>query len=273
MSRCPVRSSFSSSFLLASLPAVLSIGAACSGGSGFPDAAVEQPPQLGRFSVSWTIADGERALTCNEVGALVISTSATSADFGNGYSDAFTCGSGTAVSRALRAGLYDISFELKAPGGSLGTVMATGVRITADAVTTTPPLRFPVTARGSIESRLIAGVATSNCGPAGANISAMSLVLEKGGVCVPATFTIGAGATAPAATYDSTCATPPPAPCIERDQAVTATVGSGSYVLRLRGNVGTAPCWAADQLVDVPAAERLLRVDVGLAYLTGANCP
>lgn len=258
--------------------------AACSGGSGFPDAGeTDAPPPTGKFSVAWTIADGARMLTCDEVGGLVVSIEVTSPALGGGFVEAFTCGLGTNESRAVPVGLYDLSFELVGRSGSLGTLPVQRVMVSADSVTPVAPLHFPVRAQGLVDARLVAG-ATSNCAvaPNGADIATMTLQLERqGGACVPTTFTIGAGATRPAFTYDSTCATPAPtAVCIERDQPITATVASGTYVVRARGVVGLGPvpppaqCWTADQLVDVPPEQRTLRVDVGMTYLKGASgCP
>lgn len=256
--------------------------AACSGGSGFPDAGeMDAPPPKGKFSVAWAIADEGRALTCDEVGGLVVSIEVTSPAIGGGFVEAFTCGLGTNQSRDLPVGLYDLNFELVGRSGSLGILPSQRVMVSPDAVTTVPALLFPVRAQGLVDSRLFAGD-TANCATPGASISAMSLVLERqGGACVPTTFTIGANATRAAFTYESTCATPPPAAaCIERDQAITATVASGTYVVRARGVVGIGPvpppaqCWSADQLVDVPPEQRTIRVDVGLTYLKGAaGCP
>jgi hypothetical protein len=269
-----------SSVLLAAAIAV----AGCSGGSGFPDAGpTDAPPPTGKFSVAWTIADGARALTCEEVGGLVVSIEVTSPAIGGGFVEAFTCGLGNNQSRAVPVGVYDLTFELVGRSGSLGILPAQRVTVSADAVTPVAALQFPVRAQGLIDSRLIAG-ATSNCAaaPGGADIAAMTLQLERqGGACVPTTFAIGAGATRPAFTYESTCATPTPtAVCIERDQAITATVASGTYVVRARGLVGLGPvpppaqCWTADQLVDVPPEQRTLRVDIGLTYLkSAAGCP
>lgn len=249
----------------------------CSGGTGLPDAPPSDgPPAMGRFSVGWTIADGERVLTCDEVGALVVTVVVTSPTIGGGFVEAFTCGPGAATSKFLPVGVYDLSFELVGRSGSLGFLPTQRLVLTEDNTVAAAALRFPVKANGIIDARLFAG-STGNCaGADGARISAVSLVLEKqGGPCVPTTFTIGAGATNPATTYVSTCApTPPTTACIDRDQQITATVGSGSYVVRVRGTVGALLCWSADQLADVPPAERTLRVDVGLTSLKGTpSCP
>jgi hypothetical protein len=249
----------------------------CSGGSGLPDAAVaDAPPPTGRFSVGWTIADGDRVLSCDDVGALVMSVEVTSPSLGAGYVEAFTCGTGTGTSRFLPVGVYDLAFELIGRSGTLGIRPDQRLVVTEDDVVPAVALRYPVNAQGRVDGRLLAG-ATANCSAAGgAQITAMSLVMERqGGACVPTAFTIGAGATNPATTYMSTCApTPPTTLCIERDQAITATIGSGPYVVRVRGAVGAAPCWSADQLADVPPVDRTLRVDVGLTYLKGTpGCP
>jgi hypothetical protein len=253
-------------------------GLGCSGGSGLPqEQKVDAPPAMGRFSVAWTIADGARALTCDEVGALFVSVEVVATNSGGGYVEAFTCDGKMGTSKQLLTGDYDLAFEMRGRSGSLGVLASQRVKVTSDAVTAAAPLMFPVVASGLLDSKLLAG-STSNCGPGptGSNIASMTLVMEKqGGPCVPTTFTIGAGATRPAATYVSTCATPTPAaPCIERDQAVTATIGSGPYVIRARGVVGAALCWTADQLLDVPPERRTAAVDVSLAYLKGtAGCP
>jgi hypothetical protein len=256
--------------------------AGCSGGSGFPDAGeMDAPPPTGKFSVTWTIADGAQPLTCDEVGGLVVSIEVTSPAIGGGFVEAFTCGLGTNLSRAVPVGVYDLNFELVGRSGTLGTLPSQRVMVSADSVTPVTALLFPVRAQGLVDSRLFAG-ATANCATPGADIAAMTIVLERqGGACVPTTFTIGANATRAAFTYDSSCTTPPPAAvCIERDQAITATVASGTYVVRVRGIVGIGPvpppaqCWSADQLVDVPPEQRTLRVDIGLTDLKGASgCP
>ncbi len=264
--------SASLSLSLSALVGALALG--CSGGTGLPDAAPSDgPPATGRFSVSWTIADGERVLTCEDVGALVMTVQVTSPSLGGGFVEAFSCGQGTSTSKFLPTGVYDLAFELVGRSGSLGTLPFQRVMVTEDNTVAAEPLRFPIKAQGAIDGRLIAGGA-KNCEGAAA-ITAMSLVLEKGGACVPTTFDIAAGGTLPASTYTSTCAQPTPTTvCIERDQKITATVGSGSYVVRVRGAVGAAPCWSADQLADVPPADRTLRVDVGLTYLKNPpSCP
>jgi hypothetical protein len=260
----------------------LAAAAGCSGGSGFPDAGPgDAPPPTGKFSVAWSIADGARAVTCDEVGGLVVSVEVTSPALNGGFVEAFTCGLGTNTSRDLPVGLYDLSFELVGRSGTLGTLLVQRVMVTADAVTPTADLLFPVKAEGLLDTRLVAGP-TANCATPGANMATMSIVLERqGGACVPTTFTIGAGAGRAGFQYASTCATPTPtAVCIERDQTITATVGSGSYVVRARGFVGLGPvpppaqCWTTDQLIDVPPEQRTLRLDIGMTYLKGiAGCP
>lgn len=226
--------------------------------------------------MAWTIADGASVLSCDEVGALVMTVEVTSPSLGAGYVEAFTCGAGTGTSKFLPVGVYDLAFELVGRSGSLGILPDQRLVVTEDDVVPAVALRYPVKAQGQLDGRLFAGP-TANCaGAGGSQITAVSLVMERqGGACVPTTFTIGANATNLASTYTSTCAaTPPTTTCIERDQAVTATVGSGTYVIRVRGAVGAAPCWFADQLADVPPAERTLRVDVGLTYLQGTpGCP
>jgi hypothetical protein len=234
----------------------------CSGGSGFPDAGPsDAPPASARFSVTWSIADGGRTLTCDDIGALVVAVEVSGPDIGGGYVEAFTCVGAIGTSKALPAGTYDLAFELVGRSGTLGTLASQRVSLRDNQVVEAAPIRFPVVASGTV---------------VGANIAAMTLLLEKqGGACVPTTFEIGAGANHPASTYVSTCAIPTPvAPCIERDQPVTAIAGSGEHVLRVRGAVGAATCWSADQLTDVPPARRTLRVDVGLTSLKGtAGCP
>lgn len=244
---------------------------------------MDAPPPSGKFSVSWTIADEARTVSCDEVGALVVSIEITSPALGGGFVEAFTCGPGINSSRSLPVGLYDLNFELVGRSGSLGTLPSQRLMVSADAVTEAQPLRFPVKAEGLLDTRMVAG-ATANCaaGAGGANLAAISLLLERqGGACVPTTFVIGPGAGRPGFNYDSACPTPAPtAVCVERDQAITATTGSGSYVLRARGIVGLGPipaparCWSADQLIDVPPEQRTLRVDVGMTYLKGTpGCP
>jgi hypothetical protein len=252
-------------------------GLGCSGGSGLPDAGPpDAPADAGRFSISWTIADGTRTLRCDDVGALLVTVEVTGPDIAGGVVEAFSCAAGTGTSRILAPGVYNLSFELIGRGGlSLGELSSQQIVVPGAGVVPAQPLAFPVSASGLIDARLVAG-ADMNCTAIGANLSAMTVVLERqGGACVPTTFQISAGAAQPASTYVSTCGpTPAVSPCIERDQAVTASVNSGAYVVRVRGLIGAATCWFADLLADVPPQRRTLRIDVALASLKGTpGCP
>lgn len=249
--------------------------ASCSGGVGLPDAGVpDAPAASGRFTVAWTLADGARVLTCEDVGAQLLTVTVTGPAIGGGYAEAFTCANGVGTSKELPVGVVDLTFELVGRSGSLSTPPAQRLTIPRDGTVTAAPLALQLQAQGGLNARLVAGP-TSNCAVAGANLTALSLVLEKGGACVPATFAIAAAGGRPASTYVSTCAVPAPTTvCVERDQAVTTTVGSGSYVVRVRGFQGAAPCWIADQLADIPPLQRTLTVDIGLADQKGSvGCP
>lgn len=257
------------------LPLALVLASSCSSGTGLPDAgAPDAAPPTGRFSVAWTLRDGDRVLTCADVGATLLTVEVTGPDVSIGYVEAFTCGIGEGTSKALPPGVYDLAFELVGKSGTLSTPASQRVTITRNGVIAAAPLAISLAATGTLNARLLAG-AVSNCAANGANLSAMSIVLEKNGTCVPATFTIAAAGGRPGGTYTSTCAvTTPTTGCIERDQAVTTTVGSGTYTVRVRGLVGANPCWSAAQLADLPPLGRTLMADIGLTYLQGTTgCP
>lgn len=251
--------------------------AACSGGTGLPDASVmDAQPSTGRFTVAWTLADGARTLTCDDVGGQVLSVAVTGPAIGGGYAEAFSCANGVGTSKALPAGVYDLAFELVGKSGSLATPAGQRVTIAAGGTVTAAPLSIALAANGKLDSKLVAGGAAANCAGASA-IAALSIVLEKGGACVPATFTIAAAGGRPGGVYASTCATPASTTvCVERDQAITTSVGSGAYTIKVVGALaGGAPCWVANQLADIPPLGRTLTMDIGLAYQKGmvVGCP
>lgn len=257
------------------LPLALLLGASCSSGTGLPDAgAQDAAPATGRFSVTWTLQDGDRALTCADVGGTLLTVEVTGPEVSIGYVEAFTCAAGEGQSKALPPGVYDLAFELVGKSGTLATPASQRITVTGNGVVAATPLAMSLAATGTLSTKLVAG-AVANCAANGANIGAMSIVLEKNGSCVPATFTIAAAGGRPGGVYTSTCAiNPPTTACIERDQTVTTTVGSGAYTVKVRGLVGTSPCWLAAQLADIPPLARTLMADIGLAYQQGAvGCP
>lgn len=257
------------------LSLALVLGASCSSGTGLPDAgAPDAAPATGRFSVAWTMQDGGRALTCADVGGTLLTVEVTGPEVSIGYVEAFTCSAGTGTSKALPPGVYDLAFELVGKSGTLARPASQRVTVTGNGVVEAAPLAMTLAATGTLSTRLVAG-AVANCAANGANLSAMSIVLEKDGVCVPATFTIAAAGGRPGGTYTSTCAiVTPTTACIERDQTVTTTVASGAYTVKVRGLVGASPCWLAAQLADIPPLARTLMADIGLAYQMGTTgCP
>lgn len=248
---------------------------ACSSGTGLPDAgAPDAAPSTGRFSVAWTLQDGARALTCADVGGTLLSVEVTGPEVSIGYVEAFTCSAGEGTSKALPPGVYDLAFELVGKSGTLARPTSQRVTVTSNGVVAAAPLIVPLVASGTLSAKLVAGP-VANCAANGANLSAISIILEKNGACVPATFTISAAGGRPGGTYTSTCAVVTPTTgCIERDQTVTTTVGSGAYTVKVRGLVAANPCWLAAQLADIPPLARTLMADIGLGYQQGTTgCP
>jgi len=251
--------------------------ASCGDDSGFPDARVDGPPARGTISLSWTISDGDRVLTCDDVGSTTVGIAIIPDMQPFGSNDILSCTSGQGTSRPIDPGKYDFVITLVGRAGTLASKSIDDKDVASGQDTPLGAIAFEVDATGGLKFRIGTGTA-ANCTPAGAGMTATTLELrDPAGTCVPATFAIAAGASAPAATYASTCAgAAPVGPCIEADQDVTATgLASGRHQLVLEGRIGAAPCWKRNASIRIPAGgAELAAGTVAMVYDDAqAGCP
>jgi hypothetical protein len=223
---------------------------ACGSDAGPPDARVP-----GTVSLTWTLHSGSRLLFCAAVDAATVQTTITAGAFT--AVDVFSCATAMGTSRPILPGTYAVSVEVDGASGPISPVQhLDNIVVTAGHDTSLGNLDFAVDATGGLRFTVAASGAGSNCAaaPGGAGIDGMTLeILDTVHACEPATFMIGAGATAPAATYTSDCQSLPAGPCIESDQVVTVTgLNSGIAYLVVAGDVAGKACWKTSASAKVP---------------------
>jgi hypothetical protein len=258
------------------LVAVSALAAGCGDDAGLPDARViDGTPPGGTLSLSWTLADGDAVVTCDQVGAATVTLSIVPVDQPFGVTEAFGCTSARGTTGVIPAGRYNVSASLGGGGAIAPALLRADVEVRSNADTALEPLAFDVDATGGLRARLSARDVTGNCAPApgGAGIEGVALRLRTStGTCVATTFTIGAGAARPASTFVDDCATPAPAACIDADQDITvAGAPSGRYRFAIDGLVGGTVCWTANPAVRIPAGGA--EVSVGTVNLAQSAAP
>jgi hypothetical protein len=265
--------------MLRRLALLAALTASCGDDSGLPDARViDGPPDAGTLSLSWTLADGGTAVTCDQVGAVTVTLSILPMNAPSGFTEPFTCGSARGTSGPIAPGQYTVTISLAGAAGTVATVPARTVTVTSGQDTSLGAVAFEVDATGGLRFLIDADGVTSNCGaaPGGAAIEATHLELRTlDEVCVPTTFAIAAGATRPAGTYVSDCGTPTPAPCLDEDQIVSvAQAASGRFRLVAQGLIDGTACWEGTPFVRVPAGGATgPLLDVSLVRTGAAGCP
>ena len=227
----------------------LTLGAACSDDAGIPDARPSIDAAVpGRLALSWTIGHDGVPLTCSQIEASSVTFEIIQVGAAFGVVDSLGCASGMGTSRDLTPGLYDVRITLDGAGGMLdGPEARRNVKVEPGQEVALEPIAFDVDPHGDLQFRIADAAAGGSCaeaGQGGADIATMAIELRDGaGTCVPTTFMIAAGATAPAATYVSDCAGATHG-CIAADQDIRASgVTAGAHALVITGNVATAPCW------------------------------
>jgi hypothetical protein len=239
-------------------PLVLLAMVACDGGgSGTAVQATSACP--GSVSLAWSITSSSRLpLTCAQAGAANVALRFQSRTGGVPVFIAFPCANGTATSN-LAPGLYDVTIALHdATGATLATAPPqTSVAIAVGRTKVLAPLTFAVQ-NSRVALTLETENVASNCQPSsagGAGITATTITIVRvGGGCAAATLIRNRGG-AQIGTYQVNCSSPQIAECIERDETLTTTgLTPDAYVVRVRGMLGAAECWAADSELAVPAS-------------------
>lgn len=256
--------------------------ASCGDGGGFPDApGPDSPPPTGTFSLAWSVTDeGGAAVTCDQIGALTVTTVLRNPAVQGGSTEVFSCNTGMGTSPGISPGNYQIDFELN--GSSAAPVIKTAPRqdivVKSNENTPLQPISFAVNAKGGLALSLAAlGVTAGNCETTanmGAGITQFTLTLEKTSdlSCAAVTFDVSAGASGTAGTYVVNCGTPATIGCLNADQVLSvANVASGSYRVHIRGTSGT-DCYVNNDSFNVPALGMTLTRTLNLAKTTGA-CP
>ena len=259
------------------LLALTAIG--CSGGPGFVDAPPEAPAPGGTFTLAWQVTDViGTPIDCAPIGATNVAIELVSHQSGNGFSDSFSCASGTGISRELDAGSYDVLYTLEGKSGTLASgIQQVNQPIVGEQTTTLDKVTFAVDDKGALALHMNSLKTGGNCGTIakmGAGITGVTIALQHSpGGCEPLTLTIGPGATQPGGTYVINCASPVVAPCIENDQALTANkVPADHYQIKIRGKIGATDCWANDDQFDVPPLGKTYSQTLNLQKLSNPGC-
>jgi hypothetical protein len=237
------------------------------------------PPANGSISVAWTIRSGPGGLpiTCEQVDARFAALRLRNRATNTVVSTAFPCANSPGTAQ-VAPGLYDVSFQLNgADGFLLGTAPdQTNVSVISARRTDLAPVTFIFGATPPTTLVLrIATSATTNCRPtslggAGITGNTITLVRSDGG-CAPVRFIRRRG-TEDRGTYQVNCSSPEIAPCIEKDETLTTTLGRGEYDVSVRGRIGAANCWARDDTLTIPVGGNVSRT-LGLQRTPGAGCP
>jgi hypothetical protein len=260
---------------------VLASGGGCGGCSsdGFVlDARATDALTLGTVSLAWSITDLDgRPITCEQVGASTVALELRNRNAAGGVAASFSCGNSPSMSQPIATGVYDLSFQLRGPGGTLAAAQdQTGVVISAGQNTVLAPVTFPVDARGSLVLSIAAPPTTSNCrtpqmGGAGITGTTITLV-QAGGSCAPVTFIRARGATQ-IGTYTVSCSSPLQASCVEVDETLTVpSMPSGPYTIHVRGKIAGVDCWKNDDALQVPPQGRALVRTLNLAHQDIPGC-
>jgi hypothetical protein len=256
---------------------LLGLLAACGSGGGFPDAReIDAAPPTGTFTLDWSVSDpGGQAITCDQVGGQTVTVLAHNRAFEGGETEPFVCSTLMGQSPGLAPGTYDFEFELDASSGILATAPGQyGIEIASNQNVRLAPLAFSLDATGAMNLHLATNRAGGNCGvpPNGGGITSTTITLVHSSdlSCQPLTLQIAAGATKPQTMYVINCATPAVGPCIESDQAITATgFAADNYQIHIQMNQATNLCWTNNDSIVVPPLGATLMRTLNLLFASG----
>jgi hypothetical protein len=249
---------------------------ACGDGGGFPDAPGPGDAfATGTLSLTWTVvkmADGS-PVSCDQIGANSVTLLLRNRGFQGGFTEVFSCVTGSGTTSQLPVGTYDVMFELTGTTGTIATgAEQMGLVISKQQNTPLSPVAFSVNAVGGLDLRVTANKGGGNCATVannGAGITAMTITLNhvSGGACEPATLMIGGSP------YTIDCASPVSTGCIETTTPITATgVPSDNYQIHVRGNQGALPCFVNDDTLRVPANAATTTRTLNLAASGQSGC-
>jgi hypothetical protein len=235
-----------------------------------------ETPAQGSVSLAWSLTDPDgQPIACDRVGAAQVSLSLRNVASGDRVAATFPCAASPGT-QLLAPGVYETAIALRAADS---TVIATAadqdsVVVVAGQLTPLAPVSFTVRA-SLVISFATAGTAT-NCAPAsqgGTGITGTAVILVRtAGGCAPVTFIRKRGG-AVVDTYTVNCSSPRIASCIERDETLTVpSIDPDSYLIALRGRVGSIDCWGADAELDVRLGAPLTRT-IDLAPTRAPGCP
>jgi hypothetical protein len=253
---------------------LLGLWAACGSGGGFPDARpIDARPPTGTFTLDWSVSDAMgQAITCDQVGGQTVTVLAHNRAFEGGETEPFICSTLMGQSPGLAPGIYDFMFELDASSGVLATAPGQfGIEIDSNQNVRLAPLAFSLDATGGMNLHLATNRAGGNCGvpPNGGGITSTTLTLAhtSDSTCQPLTLQIAAGATKPASMYTINCTTPVVGPCIESDQAITASgFAADSYQIHIKMNQAANVCWTNNDSIVVPPQSATLMRTLNLLF-------
>jgi len=231
----------------------------------------------GAASAAWSITAAGRPATCAQVGAASVSLLLHSRGSGGDVTSVFACTDPEGTTRPIAAGAYDSTLTLRAAdGATIATAPTqTAVTIGAGQVAALAPVTFTADGPGKLTLAITALARRSNCprpDQGGTDItgSLITLVHAEGG-CAPVTFTRARGTTT-LGTYTVNCSSPQVVSCIERDETLTAEgVGAGPYTVHVFGLAGPIRCWAADDVLSIPAGASLVK-PIQLAPVLATGC-
>ena len=242
--------------LLCSLAALVALtsGSAC--GSCGP---VPVPVARGSASASWSITRAGNVTTCARAGAATVSLLLHDRASGEDTLTSFACTDTQATTAPLPAGTYDATLALHAADG---VIMATApmqpaITIAAGQVTALRPEAFAANDIG----RLVLSIAPLTTSPmclshdrGGQGITGHVVALfQAAGGCAAVTFRRMRGSMQ-VGTYTVNCSAPQVAPCIERDETLTAIdIAPGPYAISVSALAGTLQCGSGEDVVLVPA--------------------
>jgi hypothetical protein len=125
---------------------------ACGDDAGLPDARViDGSPPGGTLSLTWTLADGETPVTCDQVGAATVTLSIIPVGQPFGVTEAFGCTSAQGTTRVIAAGRHDVTATLGGGGAIAPAVLRLGVEVRSNEVTAVEAIAFDVDATGALE--------------------------------------------------------------------------------------------------------------------------